>query len=121
MVRSRSHFHALPFADIDVILGINGYCWIFKRPPYLPDETPPEKLYSNENEPISPLEREVIARVGNLISVLASRLIPIGFNALLEAYDVSLQWPAVKQLLLPETADVLVTETLQRLEQNKVK
>lgn len=114
ILRSRSHFHALPFAEIDMILGLNGWCWISKRRPYAAEDTPAEKLYSNENEYISEHERDAMARIGNSIKFLVKNLVPISYGSVVEAYELGLKWTA-KDLLNEKTGAKIARDAANRV------
>ena len=56
--RSKSHFFKLEQANLDLILGLNGYIWVSKHVYVAPEMlNQPEGLYSDENEEISLEER----------------------------------------------------------------
>jgi hypothetical protein len=118
ITRTRTHFHALPFADIDVILGLNGYCWVYKRSAIAPENTPAEALYSDDNEDITVEEMQVIARVGNTIKLLARRMVTVNYNVLVEAYEAGLQYEP-KQLLEPKVMDAVAEEAIGRMAMNE--
>ncbi|KAL7337484.1 hypothetical protein BJY59DRAFT_654591 [Rhodotorula toruloides] len=99
VVRSKSHFHTLPFG-VDLIIGLNGYIWIsktIKKETRLDGEEAGfgeesgEGVYSGENEDISPAIRASITRVALLISLLATHCIPITAELVTEAHDVALR------------------------------
>jgi len=75
--RLKSHFCSLP-SGVDLILGLNGYIWISKhvRDYEMEGEEgfDSEAVYSNQNDDIDDATRTAIARVSNIIRVLASRI-----------------------------------------------
>ncbi|KAI8900081.1 hypothetical protein BC833DRAFT_583225 [Globomyces pollinis-pini] len=90
--RSKSHFITLP-CGVDVVLGLNGYIWCSKHVYISPEmANQPEGLYSNENEDISSIEREAIARVCNCITILANQKLSIYETIIVYLYEVSLDY-----------------------------
>ncbi|KAJ1336565.1 hypothetical protein BSLG_007349 [Batrachochytrium salamandrivorans] len=107
--RSKSHFITLP-CGVDIVLGVNGYIWVSKHLPVDPDLTnQPDGLYSNENETISTEDREAIARVCNVITVLGRQNCEIHESAIVYAFDASLDYP-VKDLLKTEIQETIVRQ-----------
>ncbi|ORY02892.1 hypothetical protein K493DRAFT_297688 [Basidiobolus meristosporus CBS 931.73] len=111
--RSRSHFHTLPFG-VDVILGLNGYIWVSKSVPQSEVELNPEAVYSNENQEISVVERETIARVCNCIQALNKQFMSIHDTAIIYAYEASLNYP-IQDLLKDEVMAQIKIEVLANL------
>ncbi|KAG2014138.1 exosome complex exonuclease rrp4 [Coprinopsis cinerea AmutBmut pab1-1] len=87
--RLKSHFLTLP-CNVDIILGLNGYIWVSKHIKESEQEGElgfdAEAVYSNQNDEIDTATREAIARVSNIILILASHFIPLTDTLLLEAY-----------------------------------
>ncbi|KAJ3108414.1 Exosome complex component RRP4 [Phlyctochytrium bullatum] len=85
--RSKSHFLSLSFG-VDIILGLNGYIWVSKRP----ENGPPkgDDMYNNENEKIPNEMRLIIARVCNCIIALASQNYVVSEASINYAYEASL-------------------------------
>ncbi|KAI8444964.1 exosome complex exonuclease rrp4 [Phakopsora pachyrhizi] len=99
ILRSKSHFHQLPFG-VDLIIGINGWIWISQSKleksvddDYVKEgfEAVTDDMYSNTNEPISYSSRNKIARVSGVINLLASNCIPISDSSVLKGYLASLE------------------------------
>ncbi|KAI9440780.1 exosome complex exonuclease rrp4 [Lactarius indigo] len=110
--RLKSHFCSLP-SGVDLILGLNGYIWISKHVRDNEKEGhegfDAEAVYSNQNDDIDDATRTAIARVSNIIRVLASRSVPITDSIVLEAYEWAVEQDVdVKDLLLEDVADALV-------------
>jgi exosome complex component RRP4 len=64
---------------------------------------------SNPQQDIDDATRTAIARVSNIIRVLASRYMPITDAIVLEAYDWVVEQDAdIKDLLLEDVADTLI-------------
>jgi len=117
--RLKSHFCSLP-SGVDLILGLNGYIWISKHVRDNEKEGEgfdTEAVYSNQNDDIDDATRTAIARVSNIIRVLASRSLPITDTIVLEAYEWVLEHDSdVKDLFLEDVADAMVAAvTIQEL------
>jgi hypothetical protein len=64
---------------------------------------------SNPQQDIDDATRTAVARVSNIIRVLASRSMPITDTIVLEAYEWALEQVAdIKDLLLEDVADALI-------------
>ncbi|KAI8148735.1 exosome complex exonuclease RRP4 [Fennellomyces sp. T-0311] len=116
--RCKSQFHTLP-CGVDVILGLNGYIWVNKKLQALvggnsTDEVDATVLYSNENDEITPEERENIARVCNCITALAKRYMHINDTVIIYTYEASLSY-SVKELLKVEVIDTITSEASDRM------
>jgi exosome complex component RRP4 len=110
--RLKSHFCSLP-SGVDLILGLNGYIWISKHVQDNEKEGEEgfdaEAVYSNQNDDIDDATRTAIARVSNIIRVLASRSVPITDAIVLEAYEWAVERDSdAKDLLLGDVADALI-------------
>jgi len=109
--RLKSHFCSLP-SGVDLIQGLNGYIWISKHVRDNEKEGEgfdTEAVYSNQNEDIDDATRTAIARVSNIIRVLASRSLPITDTIILEAYEWAVEQDSdVKDLLLEDVADAMI-------------
>ncbi|KAG8215066.1 hypothetical protein J3R82DRAFT_8487, partial [Butyriboletus roseoflavus] len=87
--RLKSHFISLP-CGVDLILGLNGYIWVSK---HVQDSDQGEEgfdaeaVYSNRNDDIDVATRTAIARISNIIRLLADHFVPLTDTRLLEAYD----------------------------------
>ncbi|KAI9497577.1 hypothetical protein BDB00DRAFT_803249 [Zychaea mexicana] len=88
--RCKSQFHSLP-CGVDVILGLNGYIWVNKKPQGLPensmDEVDTTIMYSSINDEITPEERDNIARVCNCITALAKQYMHINDTVIIYTYE----------------------------------
>ncbi|PWN47812.1 hypothetical protein IE53DRAFT_375907 [Violaceomyces palustris] len=96
--RLKSHFLTLPNAEVDIVLGLNGYVWVAKHIPF--DVTKAEGeasgkgigmdidgVYSDVNEEIPIHVRRSISRVSHLLKLLASYQLPISDVIVQKAYD----------------------------------
>ncbi|KLO18000.1 hypothetical protein SCHPADRAFT_913403 [Schizopora paradoxa] len=114
ILRLKSHFYSLP-CGVDLILGLNGYIWVSKHVKDNEQEGEEgfdaEAVYSNQNDEIDDATRAAVARVSNVIRVLAAHFVPLNDTVLVEAYEwVVEQEYTVKDLLLREdVADALVS------------
>jgi len=118
--RLKSHFCSLP-SGVDLILGLNGYIWISKhvRDYEMEGEEgfDSEAVYSNQNDDIDDATRTAIARVSNIIRVLASRSVPITDAIVLEAYEWAAEHDSdIKDLLSEDVADALIAAVTMREE-----
>ncbi|KAI9261452.1 exosome component 2-like protein [Phascolomyces articulosus] len=117
--RCKSQFHSLP-CGVDIILGLNGYIWVNKKPQGLPENNTEEMdttiMYSSINDEITPEERAVIARVCNCISALAKQYMHINDTVIIYTYEASLAY-TVKELLRVDVIDSITTEARQRMQE----
>ncbi|GAA5871977.1 hypothetical protein JCM1840_004762 [Sporobolomyces johnsonii] len=116
IVRSKSHFHSLPYG-VDLIIGLNGYIWVSKTvaKELRRDgeeagfgEESGEGVYSGKNEDISPAVRQSITRTAILLSLFAKHCIPISADLVIEAHDTALRLvgegpEGLRKLARPET------------------
>ncbi|KAI0030071.1 hypothetical protein K488DRAFT_79819 [Vararia minispora EC-137] len=116
--RLKSHFIALA-SGVDLVLGLNGYIWISK---HVRDDAQAGEdgfdaaaVYSNKNDDIDDATRAAIARVANLVRVLAAHSVPLSDTVLLEAYEwaVDQDWE-VKDLVREDVAEALVAAVASR-------
>ncbi|XP_059047506.1 exosome complex component RRP4 [Achroia grisella] len=91
--RRKNHFHNLP-CGIAVIMGNNGYIWISPQI---------QENMAEENEQIvSRTDREAMARVKNCIAALVASKMMLDDTSIMFAYEESLKYDSVKDLLDPE-------------------
>ncbi|KAI0374989.1 exosome complex exonuclease rrp4 [Pilatotrama ljubarskyi] len=110
--RLKSHFVALP-CGVDLILGLNGYIWVSKHVKESDQEGEEgfdaEAVYSNRNDEIDEATRIAVARVSNIIKVLAAHFVPLTDTILLEAYEWLVEQESnIKDLLGDELGENLV-------------
>jgi exosome complex component RRP4 len=134
--RTKTHFHTLP-CGVDVILGLNGYCWITDRIETLEehDVGGEDELFSSSPRTstttttttsviseetlcarfslLTPELREKIARVRNALICLHRRFISIHPSTIMDVYKASLKY-AVKEMLRPELLEELTHTAHQR-------
>ncbi|KAJ8325147.1 hypothetical protein BDV3_007282 [Batrachochytrium dendrobatidis] len=116
--RSKSHFITLP-CGVDVVLGVNGYVWVSKHIPVDPEwANQPDGLYTNENESISDAEREAIARVCNVITLLGRQNCEVHESSIVYAFDASLDYP-VKDLLKTSVQQAVINQASALLREAK--
>ncbi|KAH8110997.1 hypothetical protein DFH11DRAFT_1616461 [Phellopilus nigrolimitatus] len=112
--RLKSHFISLP-CGVDLILGLNGYVWVSKHVRESEREGEEgfdaEAVYSNQNDIIDDATRIAIARVGNIMRVLAAHFLPITDAVLADAYEWSVEQASectVQDILREDNAEALV-------------
>ncbi|KAH9971748.1 hypothetical protein BGW80DRAFT_1174430 [Lactifluus volemus] len=110
--RLKSHFCSLP-SGVDLILGLNGYIWVSKHVQDTEKDGEEgfdaEAVYSNQNDDIDDATRSAVARVSNIIRVLASRSMPITDAIVLEAYEWAVEQDTeIQDLLLEDVADAMI-------------
>ncbi|KAI8068423.1 exosome component 2-like protein [Gongronella butleri] len=115
--RCKSQFHALP-CGIDIILGMNGYIWVYKQPQKLSnvatDDFDTSVVYSDANDPIDQDERNDIARVSNCIGALAKQFMPINDTAIVYTYEASLTY-SIKELLQMDVIEAITNQARERM------
>ncbi|XP_053600741.1 exosome complex component RRP4 [Plodia interpunctella] len=99
--RRKNHFHNLP-CGVSVIIGNNGYVWISTQKEETMMEEHKEDVDSCEVQPISRSDREAMARVKNCIAALVASKMMLDDTSIMFAYEESLKYDAVKDLLDPE-------------------
>ncbi|ORX54119.1 hypothetical protein DM01DRAFT_1335975 [Hesseltinella vesiculosa] len=116
--RCKSQFHSLP-CGVDIVLGMNGYIWVNKKPEGLSnvatDDFDTAVVYSDVNDPMTDDERQDIARVCNCISALAKQFIPITDSIIVYTYEASLQY-SIKDMLKADIIETITTEARANME-----
>uniref|UniRef100_H0Z2Q5 Exosome component 2 n=1 Tax=Taeniopygia guttata TaxID=59729 RepID=H0Z2Q5_TAEGU len=108
--RQKTHFHDLP-CGASVILGNNGFIWIYPTPEQKDDEA---GGYTANLEPVPLSDREVISRLRNCIMALVTHKIMLFDTSILYCYEASLPHQ-IKDILKPEVTEEIVLEARQRL------
>ncbi|XP_057257530.1 exosome complex component RRP4 [Pezoporus wallicus] len=108
--RQKTHFHDLP-CGASVILGNNGYIWIYPTSEQRDEET---GGFVANLEPVSMSDREVISRVRNCIVALVTHKLMLFDTSVLYCYEASLPHQ-IKDILKPEVMEQIVLETQHRL------
>ncbi|XP_069774861.1 exosome complex component RRP4 isoform X2 [Narcine bancroftii] len=108
--RRKTHFHNLP-CGAAIILGNNGYIWIY---PIIERKEDEEGGFVTNFEPVSVSDREVISRLRNCILVLNVYKMLLYDTSVLYCYEASLH-QQIKDILKPEVMEEIVMETRQRL------
>ncbi|KAL5513266.1 RRP4 [Sanghuangporus vaninii] len=118
--RLKSHFISLP-CGVDLILGLNGYVWVSKhvreREREGEEGFDAEAVYSSRNDDIDYATRIAIARVSNILRVLATYFVPVTDTILADAYEWSLEQDpecGVEDLLREENAEAMVLAVTAR-------
>lgn len=129
VMRLRTHQCQLP-GGVDMILGINGYIWLSKSSGPTKTSAPGGtdvsitrleqeasfQIYSSVNDEISTVTRENIARYANCIEALAYKEIGINEARLIAAYEASLAYQNVGELVQDSVKDAIALEVLSREE-----
>ncbi|XP_023445888.1 exosome complex component RRP4 isoform X3 [Dasypus novemcinctus] len=108
--RQKTHFHDLP-CGASVILGNNGFIWIYPTPEHKEEEA---GGFTANLEPVSLADREVISRLRNCIVSLVTQRMMLYDTSILYCYEASLPHQ-IKDILKPEIMEEIVMETRQRL------
>uniref|UniRef100_A0A2K5EZR3 Exosome component 2 n=1 Tax=Aotus nancymaae TaxID=37293 RepID=A0A2K5EZR3_AOTNA len=108
--RQKTHFHDLP-CGASVILGNNGFLWIYPTPEHKEEEA---GGFTANLEPVSLADREVISRLRNCIVSLVTQRMMLYDTSILYCYEASLPHQ-IKDILKPEIMEEIVMETRQRL------
>ncbi|KAL5492490.1 RRP4_1 [Sanghuangporus weigelae] len=118
--RLKSHFISLP-CGVDLILGLNGYVWVSKHVTEREREGEEgfnaEAVYSSRNDEIDYATRLAIARVSNILRVLATYFVPVTDTILADAYEWTLEQDpecGVKDLLREENAEAMILAATAR-------
>ncbi|XP_045504881.1 exosome complex component RRP4 [Colias croceus] len=100
--RRKNHFHNLP-CGISIIVGNNGFIWISPQQQEhnmaVEDDRDDSENYL---QPISRSDREAIARLKNCIAALVASKMMLDDTSIIFAYEESLKYEDVKDLLDPE-------------------
>uniref|UniRef100_A0A2K6KSI0 Exosome component 2 n=2 Tax=Rhinopithecus TaxID=542827 RepID=A0A2K6KSI0_RHIBE len=108
--RQKTHFHDLP-CGASVILGNNGFIWIYPTPEHKEEEA---GGFTANLEPVSLADREVISRLRNCVISLVTQRMMLYDTSILYCYEASLPHQ-IKDILKPEIMEEIVMETRQRL------
>ncbi|NWH97080.1 EXOS2 protein, partial [Tichodroma muraria] len=108
--RQKTHFHDLP-CGASVILGNNGFIWIYPTSEQKDDEA---GGYTASLEPVPLSDREVISRLRNCIMALVTHKMMLFDTSILYCYEASLPHQ-IKDILKPEVTEEIVLEARQRL------
>uniref|UniRef100_UPI00398F7FD3 exosome complex component RRP4 n=1 Tax=Pristiophorus japonicus TaxID=55135 RepID=UPI00398F7FD3 len=108
--RRKTHFHNLP-CGAAIILGNNGYIWIYPIAEQKEDEA---GGFVTNFEPVPLADREVISRLRNCIIALNIHKLLLYDTSVLYCYEASLH-QQIKDILKPELMEEIVMETRQRL------
>nr|XP_033816379.1 exosome complex component RRP4 [Geotrypetes seraphini] len=108
--RRKTHFHNLP-CGASIILGNNGFIWIFPTPEQREEEA---GGFIMNLEPVTLPDREVISRLRNCLLALSTHKMMLYDTSILYCYEASLPHQ-IKDLLKSEVMEEIVMETRQRL------
>ncbi|CAH0405823.1 unnamed protein product [Chilo suppressalis] len=99
--RRKNHFHNLP-CGISVIIGNNGYIWISPQKHDLMVEGNVDEIQNYDMQPVTRSDRETMARIKNCIAALVASKMMLDDTSIMFAYEESLKYELVKDLLDPE-------------------
>ncbi|EMP34676.1 Exosome complex component RRP4 [Chelonia mydas] len=108
--RQKTHFHDLP-CGASVILGNNGFIWIYPTPEQKNEEA---GGFVTNLEPVSLHDRAVISRLRNCILALVAQKLMLYDTSIVYCYEAS-HPHQIKDILKPEVMQEIVLETRQRL------
>lgn len=112
MKRRKTHFHNLT-CGASVILGNNGFIWIS---PTVNSEVEGDGGFTqNLSEAVSRSEREVIVRLRNCVLALANCKMMLYDTSILYAYEESMKYESVDELLHQEAIFDVAFLTQHRL------
>lgn len=135
IVRSKNHTHNLP-GNVTIILGVNGFVWIRKsskmdlsgkttttgsgQSDHLPgsnnamsvsitrlEEESSWEIYSDKNDTVTVSVRQTITRYANVIKALAHCELGITEPRIISAYEASMAYGNLGQLIESETMESL--------------
>jgi len=110
--RRKTHFHNLA-CGASVILGNNGYIWIY--PTVSAEQDVATGGYEQSLEPVSKSDRDVIARLKNCIEAMSECRMLLYDTSILYTYEASSHY-STKDIMKPETMREIVELARQRLE-----
>lgn len=96
--RRKNHFHNLP-CGISVIIGNNGYIWISPQEKSNMVEGEKDEIANIESQTVNRSERETMGRVKNCIAALVASKMMLDDTSIMFAYEESLKYEDVKDLL----------------------
>lgn len=99
--RRKNHFHNLP-CGVSVIIGNNGFIWISPQRQDIMVEENKDDIKNSEAQAISKSDRETAARVKNCISALVASKMMLDDTSIMFAFEESLKYESVRELLNPE-------------------
>ncbi|XP_028176625.1 exosome complex component RRP4 [Ostrinia nubilalis] len=99
--RRKNHFHNLP-CGVSIIIGNNGFIWISPLKHDVIPEGNKDEIADYELQPVDRSDREAMARVKNCIAALVASKMMLDDTSIMFAYEESLKYDAVKDLLDPE-------------------
>lgn len=112
--RRKTHFHQLP-CGASIILGNNGFIWIY--PTRGEDEG---GGFSQNLEIVPEAEREIIARLRNVVLCLAENCTLLWDTSIIYAWEASAKY-SIHELLSPDCMRDVVHLTQQRIQMDNEK
>ncbi|XP_045760388.1 exosome complex component RRP4 [Maniola jurtina] len=99
--RRKNHFHNLP-CGVSIIIGNNGFIWISPQPPNMLTEADKDEVTNYEMQPVDRSNREILARIKNCIAALVASKMMLDDTSIMFAFEESLKYEGVKEMLAPE-------------------
>ncbi|XP_034841503.1 exosome complex component RRP4 [Maniola hyperantus] len=99
--RRKNHFHNLP-CGVSIIIGNNGFIWISPQPPDMLTETDKDEIKNYEIQPVDRPNREILARIKNCIAALVASKMMLDDTSIMFAFEESLKYDEVREMLDPE-------------------
>ncbi|XP_049887594.1 exosome complex component RRP4 [Pectinophora gossypiella] len=112
--RRKNHFHQLP-CGISIIIGNNGYIWISSHKQDVVVEENKDEIENVDLQPVNRSDREIMARVKNCIAALVASKMMLDDTSINFAYEESLKYDQVKDLLDPEAMLDVALQTQDRI------
>uniref|UniRef100_A0A8C4SSL7 Exosome component 2 n=1 Tax=Erpetoichthys calabaricus TaxID=27687 RepID=A0A8C4SSL7_ERPCA len=108
--RRKTHFHNLT-CGASIILGNNGYVWIYPTPTEQNEEA---GGFVTNTEPVPLSDREVISRLRNCILALSMHKMLLYDTSILYSYESAFHHQ-IKDILKPEIMEEIIEETRRRI------
>ncbi|XP_039745071.1 exosome complex component RRP4 [Pararge aegeria] len=112
--RRKNHFHNLP-CGVSMIIGNNGFIWISPKPQGMMVDGNEDEIINYEMQPVDRTDREIIARLKNCIAALVASKMMLDDTSIMFAFEESLKYEEVKELLDPEAMLDIAFLTQHRL------
>ncbi|XP_026484346.2 exosome complex component RRP4 [Vanessa tameamea] len=112
--RRKNHFHNLP-CGIAIIIGNNGFIWMSPMQRNVIIGENKDEIQNYEHQPINKSDREIMARLKNCVAALVAAKMMLDDSSIMFAYEESLRYDDVKELLDPEVMLDIAFLTQHRL------
>uniref|UniRef100_S4P3R1 Rrp4 n=2 Tax=Pararge aegeria TaxID=116150 RepID=S4P3R1_9NEOP len=98
-----------------MIIGNNGFIWISPKPQGMMVDGNEDEIINYEMQPVDRTDREIIARLKNCIAALVASKMMLDDTSIMFAFEESLKYEEVKELLDPEAMLDIAFLTQHRL------